>query len=118
MKKSLGLGKLLSLLLTSLVSLLSCATKNIESPNYKNGRFQNLEPVKDKTFGELLEFWKGDREEWPDWIDVKEAPKVPARNTGGKYRITWINHASFLIQMGGKNIITDPHYTTTTFPVD
>ena len=36
---------------------------------------------------------------------------------GGRPRITWIGHATFLIQIGGLNILTDPVFTDSVLPI-
>jgi L-ascorbate metabolism protein UlaG (beta-lactamase superfamily) len=72
-------------------------------------------------------FWKWQRERWE-----KGLPKVPE----GGYRfererpdaawlkanraipsLTWIGHATFLLQLGGLNLLTDPHLTERASPL-
>ena len=38
------------------------------------------------------------------------------RAPGGEVQLTWIGHASFLIQMDGFNILTDPHFSCRCSP--
>jgi L-ascorbate metabolism protein UlaG (beta-lactamase superfamily) len=45
---------------------------------------------------------------WPDWIDVPPAPPPPRRVGDGELRVTFVNHATVLIQMDGVNLLTDP----------
>jgi L-ascorbate metabolism protein UlaG (beta-lactamase superfamily) len=45
---------------------------------------------------------------WPKWIDVSPAPPPPPRVAEGELRVTFVNHATVLIQMDGVNLLTDP----------
>lgn len=40
-------------------------------------------------------------------------PAAPA----GELRVTWIGHSSFLLQLGGANLLTDPHLTERASPL-
>jgi N-acyl-phosphatidylethanolamine-hydrolysing phospholipase D len=45
------------------------------------------------------------------------AQAVPARADSNSCRITWIGHSSFLIQIGGFNVLTDPVFADRASPV-
>lgn len=55
-----------------------------------------------------------DQGSWKKLEDVKHGPKPP--ESTDSMRITFINHSSFLIQIGGINILTDPVYSQRTSP--
>ncbi len=55
------------------------------------------------------------REPWPEHVFVHEGEKPLARNGNG-LRITFINHSTFLIQVDGLNILTDPVWSERTSP--
>ncbi len=54
---------------------------------------------------------------WPEWIDGQPGPPPPARVDGGRLRVTWVNHATLLVQMDGVNILTDPMWSERCSPV-
>lgn len=57
---------------------------------------------------------------WPEWPDMNEegpGPKPLARVDAGRMRITAVGHATFLIQMDGLNILTDPIWSDRASPV-
>jgi L-ascorbate metabolism protein UlaG (beta-lactamase superfamily) len=58
--------------------------------------------------------------EWPEWPKVKEfTPGTPpiTRVPKGKLSITPVGHATFLIQIDGLNILTDPIWSERCSPV-
>ncbi len=58
--------------------------------------------------------------EWPEWPKVKEVtPGIPpaTRVPKGMLSITSVGHATFLIQMDGLNILTDPIWSERCSPV-
>ena len=55
------------------------------------------------------------RAQWPDRVDV--SPTIPARRVlGSEMRVTWIGHASVLVQTQGLNILTDPIWSDRASP--
>ena len=54
--------------------------------------------------------------EWPEWVEA-EQDKPPARVEGSALRISFVNHASVLIQTAGLNILTDPIWTERAGPL-
>jgi L-ascorbate metabolism protein UlaG (beta-lactamase superfamily) len=57
--------------------------------------------------------------DWPDWPDVEEippGPPPPARAAPGELRIVYVGHSTFLIQMDGINILTDPIWSERCSP--
>ena len=47
---------------------------------------------------------------WPDWVENRFNDRPPERVAGPELRISYVGHATFLIQTAGLNILTDPHY--------
>ncbi|NYT42683.1 MBL fold metallo-hydrolase [Sphingomonas sp. R-74633] len=60
-------------------------------------------------------FGDATRPAWPDKVAVAPG-KPPARVEGGEMRVTWIGHASVLVQADGLNILTDPVWSETVGP--
>ena len=55
------------------------------------------------------------RPPWPDTVAVTPA-RLPARVEGDRMLVTWIGHATVLVQTGGLNILTDPIWSDRTGP--
>lgn len=53
---------------------------------------------------------------WRAWIDEPPGPPPPTRVTGGEIRVTFVNHATLLVQMDGVNVLTDPVWSTRVGP--
>ena len=54
---------------------------------------------------------------WRDWVDAAPGPRPPARVDDGRVRITFVNHATMLIQIDGVNILTDPIWSDRCSPL-
>lgn len=80
-------------------------------------RFQNMKPV---PHGGFLAFLKWQRSRKPGaWQQRNDppGPKPPERVDKGNLRVTFINHATVLIQQDGLNILTDPTWSERASPV-
>lgn len=53
---------------------------------------------------------------WHDWEDMPQ-DTPPRRVDDGALRVTFVNHATVLIQMNGLNILTDPNWATRLAPL-
>src|SRR5207244_12587227 len=53
----------------------------------------------------------------PEHPEATYGPPPPKRVSGGRLRITFINHSTTLIQMDGVNILTDPVWSERVSPV-
>jgi L-ascorbate metabolism protein UlaG (beta-lactamase superfamily) len=69
------------------------------------------------SFGDMLKWmWEMDTVEWPEWI-VDDVQSQPPKIVGmGELRITYVNHATILLQLDQKNILTDPIWSTKAGP--
>ncbi len=62
-------------------------------------------------------FSKPKTKDWPKWVRNKATPELARDELGpGEAYITYINHASHLIQIKGQNIITDPIFSKRAGP--
>jgi L-ascorbate metabolism protein UlaG (beta-lactamase superfamily) len=55
------------------------------------------------------------RPPWPETVPVAQT-KPPARVEGERMLVTWIGHATVLVQTAGLNILTDPIWSDTAGP--
>jgi L-ascorbate metabolism protein UlaG (beta-lactamase superfamily) len=71
------------------------------------------------SLGRLLR-WQASRqpEAWPAFHDEPPGPRPPAEVGPGQLRVTFINHATTLLQLDGLNVLTDPIYSQRCSPFD
>src|SRR5436305_3580174 len=87
--------------------------------NHFDGRkFHNLEPPEKRGFIDFLR-WQLNRKRgpWNRWTDNKRGSVPPQRVNGKDLRVTFVNHATALIQTEGLNILTDPVWSERASPV-
>lgn len=105
-----------------LVLLSSCTSGSKKSlpisKNYDGKLFYNTEH-EEKSFWEIAKFFGGSlfyKEKWPEWVE--NGPQmIPRKVEVEGPVVTFINHASSLIQMGGVNVLTDPIFSERCSPV-
>jgi L-ascorbate metabolism protein UlaG (beta-lactamase superfamily) len=56
------------------------------------------------------------RTPWPAWVENKGVPRLDAPLRNGEVAITFVNHATFLIQTGGVTLLTDPMWSERASP--
>ena len=131
-RSKIAIGTVFAILVSIPLLLVACATTN---PNYQSDKphhtpkgFTNLNgPNVEKPLSSLLR-WQ--REAWSNGL-----PKPPSQVVNGynfplvkpdfnllnskhsKVTVTWIGHATALVQMGGLNILTDPIFSERASPV-
>lgn len=114
---------LAALALLAAVSLSGCSAAipytGPRSDHFDGERFHNPIEREERGFGDVLR-WKlggGRAAPWPVFVPVAPGPPPPARVSRG-VRVTFINHATTLIQMGGVNILTDPVWSDVVGPTE
>jgi L-ascorbate metabolism protein UlaG (beta-lactamase superfamily) len=87
------------------------------SDHFDGEKFRNLAPFEERSFYDALRWIFGDdpSQKWPDWVDIRRWPAPPARVTDG-LRVTFVNHATVLVQTSGMNVLTDPVWSDSVGP--
>jgi len=86
------------------------------SDHFDGSRFFNGEP--DHTFSDMIKWiWEMETVAWPEWIEDPEQPPPAGRIDNGELRLTYINHATVLIQFDGLNVLTDPVWSFRVGPL-
>ena len=60
--------------------------------------------------------WRGTRAKWPAWAPSPYADRPPARVEGAAWRISYVGHASWLVQTAGLNLLLDPVWSRRVSP--
>ena len=105
-------------LLILFAAVAGCAAGHPKSDHYDGKKFHNQNRSAKSSFGDFLK-WVTNRErgEWREWTDAEPGPKPPASVGKGELRVTFINHATLLVQVDGLNILTDPIWSERASPV-
>lgn len=87
--------------------------------HFNGQEFVNQEPMPARSFRDVLR-WQLDRSrergEWRPYHDEPAAPAPPRAVDGAEVRVTFVNHATLLVQAGGLNILTDPIWSRRASP--
>jgi L-ascorbate metabolism protein UlaG (beta-lactamase superfamily) len=94
-------------------------TKTSRSDHFDGNRFFN--PTLPKGFTpswrSALKMARERRSRWPAWVENKGLPRLSEMLAAGDVAITFVNHATFLIQTGGNTILTDPVWSERVSPL-
>ena len=85
------------------------------SDHFDGRRFRNPGGADGQSFRAVPRMLREPRTPWPARVDVPPQP-LPSRAAGAVV-VTWIGHATFLIQTGAGNILTDPIWSERASPV-
>jgi L-ascorbate metabolism protein UlaG (beta-lactamase superfamily) len=89
------------------------------SDHFDGLHFYDPDGVPPKSLGEVLRWqFGGDRKRaaWPEWLPNPHAETPPPRVDGNKVRLSFVGHASWLIQTAGLNILVDPVWSMRASP--
>jgi len=83
--------------------------------HFDGKRFHN--PIRqERGFGDFLQWMRTrERGSWRDFDNLPESPAPPRRVAD--MRVTFVNHATLLVQTGSLNILTDPVWSERVSPV-
>jgi L-ascorbate metabolism protein UlaG (beta-lactamase superfamily) len=90
------------------------------SDHFDGTRFFDPDGVPPKSLAEVLRWQFGGRRQraaWPDWAPSTRADTPPARVDGTTMRLSFVGHASWLVQTAGLNILVDPVWSMRASPV-
>ena len=87
------------------------------SDHFDGRVFRNTTGSAGKSFGD---FWRWQRtrqpKPWPAWVENVAKPAPPATLAAGEVALTFVNHITFLVQLEGLNVLTDPVYSERVSP--
>jgi L-ascorbate metabolism protein UlaG (beta-lactamase superfamily) len=89
------------------------------SDHFDGERFFDPDGVPPKSLGEVLRWQFGGnrkRATWPEWAPSPHADTPPERVAGETVRLSFVGHASWLIQTSGLNILVDPVWSERVSP--
>jgi L-ascorbate metabolism protein UlaG (beta-lactamase superfamily) len=87
----------------------------IKSDHFDGRKFFN--PESEHTFKDMLKWmFQMKKVDWPKWVNDLQQPSPPKYIGSNHLRVTYINHATILIQMEGINILTDPIWSMQAGP--
>jgi L-ascorbate metabolism protein UlaG (beta-lactamase superfamily) len=117
-----NIRNVLALLATLAMAMLSGCTaapafNGPAGKQFDGTRFVNREPM-DKSLGDFVKLAWGavtEASDWPGWVETSQGEILAERVYQG-VSVTFINHATFLIQVDGLNILTDPIYSERASP--
>ena len=111
-----------AILVAGVFSLGCCA---FSAPRYQGPRSDHFDGERFRNQGEVAEhgwsdFWKWSRNReqgpWREWTDAEPGPPPPRRVGDGAIRVTFVNHATTLVQLDGVNVLTDPIWSDRASP--
>ena len=88
--------------------------------HFDGQRFFDPDGAPPKSLSHILrwQFGRGrKRAVWPEWVPSPHADTPPDRVDGERVRLSFVGHASWLIQTAGLNILVDPVWSERVSPV-
>jgi L-ascorbate metabolism protein UlaG (beta-lactamase superfamily) len=88
------------------------------SNHFDGERFSNVVPAEEHSLWDILR-WQLTRDaaDWPDFVETARAAQPPSGVRAGALRVTFVNHATLLIQFDGVNVLTDPVWSDRVGPL-
>jgi L-ascorbate metabolism protein UlaG (beta-lactamase superfamily) len=113
-------GKTKLLMIGLCMALTACGNPYYQGPksdHFDGTKFYAPEKIERKNWLAVAKWrFTADRQEWPEWVDIKpDTP--PATIKGDELRVSFVNHATVLLQTQGMNILTDPIWSKRCSPL-
>ncbi|MBN8919580.1 MAG: MBL fold metallo-hydrolase, partial [Rhizobiales bacterium] len=87
------------------------------SDHFDGTRFFDPHGAPPKSFTDLLRWWTGGgKAKWPAWVENPPVAPPPERVAGDRLRVTFVGHATVLLQSGGLNMLLDPVWSERASP--
>lgn len=106
---------------TLLIPLIACDSTDMREPSdhFNGKKFFNptLEKPFSPGFSDIFKMMREGRAKWPENVENKAVPNLGEKLNPNDVAITFVNHATFLIQLPEMNILTDPVWSERTSPV-
>ncbi|HKY36313.1 MAG TPA: MBL fold metallo-hydrolase [Polyangiaceae bacterium] len=87
-----------------------------KSAQYRDGAFTNDPPPPEQDLGVNFQEWRGDQVRRPPAPFPLRKPSLPQTPDPG-LRAIWFGHATVLVEIGGRRVMTDPMLSEHAFPV-
>src|SRR5262249_59686851 len=88
------------------------------SDHFDGTRFFDVNGAPPRSFADLRR-WRLTRggDKWPSWAPSPHADRPPHRIEDRSWRISFVGHASLLLQTAGLNLLLDPVWSARASPV-
>jgi L-ascorbate metabolism protein UlaG (beta-lactamase superfamily) len=104
-----------------LFQLSSCASAvEIKDSDHFNGKkFHNPTMTEEysPSFSDVFRMAREGRPEWPEHVENRGVPRLHEELGPDDISLTFVNHSTFLIQLHGLNILTDPVWSDRVGPM-
>lgn len=79
------------------------------SDHFDGTRFHQYGRTIGKGLIDVIQWqWQANKAQWPDAVPTPPSSIPPRRVGNGELRVTWVGHATLLVQADGFNLLTDP----------
>lgn len=89
------------------------ASDHFDGKKFFNPTLGNIEP---ETFGDIARMLSTKRTKWPATVPNTLNPRLNVALRPDDIALTFVNHATFLVQINGLNILTDPIWSKRVGP--
>jgi hypothetical protein len=88
------------------------------SDHFDGTRFFDVNGAQPRSFADLMR-WRmsSPTSKWPAWSPSPHSDRPPPRVEGRSWRISFVGHATLLLQTAGLNLLIDPVWSERVSPV-